>query len=306
MMAQESISNIAQLVFLAQLKAIQTQLNGCIEGKDPIHLHDLRVANRRTRAAMSEFKDLLPQEIFSKYQNDFRWIHKITGEVRDLDVSLAHIPGYLKGIPKDWRPHLHPMQELLETKRAKAQIVLREQLGSQRVQEILDGWAQLLESGDFDSGSLAQEQAREYGCRKIVKRYRKVRKKGLTLTKKTRAEKFHDYRITIKRLRYLMEFLRPVIDSEEYSQLRTGLKTVQDAFGAYQDTDVQMERLLEVANELHSSRQSAETLLALGQLIGILEKKLRRSKKDSLRQVRWLVGDSTARLFQSCFQYPVD
>ena len=103
-----------------------------------------------------------------------------------------------------------------------------------------------------------------------------------------------------------MEFLRPVIESEDYARLRTGLKTTQDAFGAFQDADVQVGKIEEFALELHEAGESAETLLAMGLLLGILEKNKKRSKKDCLRQTRWLVGDSTARIFQSCFQYPVE
>jgi len=74
-MNQLSISEIALGVFLTQLHAIQAHLAGCIEGNDPIHLHDLRVANRRTRAALVEFKSLFPQEYLAEYQESFRWIH---------------------------------------------------------------------------------------------------------------------------------------------------------------------------------------------------------------------------------------
>jgi CHAD domain-containing protein len=306
MMAQKTISEIANEVFLTQLESIQTHLDGCIAGEDPIHLHDLRVANRRTREAIREFRGLLSEEVFLQYQKDFRWIHKITGEVRDLDVSLAHIPGYLKAMPKEWRPFLNPMQELLEHKRSKAQQLLSKKLRSERVQDILSSWFHYLNSDQFGIGPTSQEPASEVGCRMIVKRYRKLRKRGKKLRKKTPAEKFHSYRINIKRLRYLMEFLRSEIDSDVYTKLRTGLKSVQDAFGAFQDADVQRERLLEVASELNQAGASTETLLALGQLIGILEKKIKQSKKNCLRKVRWFVSDPTARSFQACFQYPVN
>ena len=300
-----TISEIAMGAFQAQIHAIQTHLDGCIEGKDPIHLHDLRVANRRTREALGEFKDLLPEDINSRFQRDFRWLHKITGEVRDLDVSLAYFSEYQKDIPTDWRPHLLPMQRLLEGKREKAQLILKDQLASKRLNEVLSDWSKILDDGSLNGSSFSLEPAREFGCRLIVKRYRKVRNKGLKLSKKTPAERFHAYRINIKRLRYLMEFLRPVIDGEDYTRLRTGLKTVQDAFGAFQDADVQTEKIGQLALELHQVGESAETLLAMGQLLGILEKKRKRVKKECLRQTRWLVGDSTARTFQSCFQYPV-
>jgi len=111
-----NLSEIARGVFQTQLQAMQMHLEGCIKGSDPIHLHDLRVANRRTRAALIEFKKLLPENIFQNYQQDFRWIHQMTGGVRDLDVVLSYYRILRKEIPKPWRPHLKPLQDLLDKK----------------------------------------------------------------------------------------------------------------------------------------------------------------------------------------------
>jgi hypothetical protein len=47
-------------------------------------------------------------------------------------------------------------------------------------------------------------------------------------------------------------------------------------------------------------------VLAIGQLLGTLEKMQRQSKKACIKQVRWITEDTTARVFQSCFQYPVE
>ena len=80
---------------------MHANLEGCVVGQDPIHLHDLRVANRRIRAALNEFKDLFPGDVFSKYQDEFHWIHQVTAQVRDLDVNLQHYSGYKSQIPKE-------------------------------------------------------------------------------------------------------------------------------------------------------------------------------------------------------------
>ena len=145
-MTQLSVSEIARGVFLTQLQAIQAHLDGCIEGNDPIHLHDLRVANRRTRAALVEFKSLFPQNTLAEYQESFRWIHQFAGEVRDLDVGLQHFPIYQQQIPKTWRTHLEPLRTLLESKRKVAQKELVKNLRSDRLAKTLSSWSELLES----------------------------------------------------------------------------------------------------------------------------------------------------------------
>jgi CHAD domain-containing protein len=301
-----NISEIARGVFQSQLGSIQLHLEGCIEGADPIHLHDLRVANRRTRAALTEFKMLMPGEVFHKFQQDFRWIHRITGTVRDLDVTISHYPEFKNEIPKSWRSHLKPMRRLLAKKRDAAQIELADVLRSTRIRDILKDWQDHLDSGVIHTNGLGMEDAREYGGKSIVRRYCGIQREGETLTKKTPAAVLHEFRIEVKKLRYLMEFYRPVMDQEDFEKLRAGLKSVQDIFGEFQDTDVQAGKLHDLAVELHRDGANPETLLAIGQLMGLLESRLRKSKKRCLRQLRWLISDSVARNFQSCFLYPVD
>ncbi|MCJ7717606.1 MAG: CHAD domain-containing protein [Anaerolineales bacterium] len=300
------LTEIARGVFFAQLGAMQHLLQGCIEGKEPLFLHDLRVANRRTRVALIIFKDLLPEKIFLQYQLDFQWVHQITGGVRDLDIGLSYFPFYVKQVPKSWRSHLEPLKSLMEEKRKTAQGELARVLGSEKMSGIINSWTNLLQSGILEGNSISQEPAREYGCQRIVKRFKQLRKRGLKLSKNTAAEKYHEFRINVKELRYLMEFFHPVMDHEELEKLKIDLKSVQDAFGDFQDTEVQLINLRLFTQELHQEGVSLDTLLALGQLLGVFEKKLSRSKKNCLKQARRITTDSTARAFQSCFQYPVE
>lgn len=301
-----NLTEIARGVFQSQLQTMQLHLDGCIEGKDPIHLHDLRVANRRTRAALIEFKKLLPEDTRQRYQQDFHWLHSETGEVRDLDVILSHYPTLKKEIPKVWRPHLKPLRLLVEKKRKIAQVELSGVLQSGRVNAILQSWADLLAGGITDETSLSLEDAREYGCLWIVKRYRQLQKEGQNLSKNTPAEIYHDYRILVKKLRYMMEFFRPVMDQDEFEKICNNLKTVQYTFGLFQDTEIQILNLRKLAEELFEQGVGVDTLLALGQLLGVLQKRLSRAKKKCLEQTHWLISEVSARAFQSCFQYPVD
>jgi CHAD domain-containing protein len=300
------LSEIVRIAFQTQLERMQLNLGGCIEGVDPIHLHDLRVANRRTRVALSEFKLLLPEDIFRQYQDDFRWIHQVTGPVRDLDVGLSHFPFYKKKISKNWRSDLIPARELLENKRQAAQEELAGILESTKTETIFSSWSALLKEGVLERNEYALEPAREFGCRRIIKRYRKVRQRGARLRKKTPSNIYHDLRLRVKKLRYLMEFFHPVLDKQETDRLRVELKKVQDALGAFQDAEVQVANLIQMAEILQEGDSSLHSVLALGQLIGSYEKEIRRSKRESLKAVRWLISDPAARDFQSCFMYLVD
>ena len=301
-----TVSEIARGVFQNQLQAMRANLDGCIAGQDPIYLHDMRVANRRVRAALIEFKALFPDDSINRYQDEFQWIHQVTTKVRDLDVNLQHYAGYKSQIPKEWRPFLEPLRELILDKRKSAQEVLIQDLRSARMTAILIDPKNNLIDDMLLSSALSLESAKEYGCRRIIKRYKQVRKKGGKLTKKTPADDFHNYRITVKKLRYMMEFFQQVLDDDGYIVLRRGLKNVQDAFGAFQDAKVQANQLRNFADELFLTGASVNTLLSIGQLLFSVDKKGRQSKKACLKQVNWILDDATARAFQTCFQYPVE
>jgi CHAD domain-containing protein len=158
----------------------------------------------------------------------------------------------------------------------------------------------------LEGSEYALEPAREFGCRRIIKRFNKIRKIGLEIGKGTPAKQVHEFRIEVKKLRYLMECFHPVFDPEEIAKVRSELKTVQDELGTYQDAEVQVAKLVQLAGDLQGSGSGLEPILALGQLIGIYEKEIRQCRKRSLKVVRWLTGDPAAREFQSCFKYPVE
>jgi len=96
-----------------------------------------------------------------------------------------------------------------------------------------------------------------------VKRYRKLQKKGQSLSKKAPAEDYHDFRIMVKKLYYLLEFFRPSMDQEEFDKIRGNLKAVQDVFGVFRDTEIQLLNLRELSGEIFELDASLDIMLAL-------------------------------------------
>ena len=113
-----------RLICRQQLEAIVQNLPGARQGRDPEELHDLRVAVRRTRSAISEFRKVFPAERLDHFRSELRWLGEITGPVRDLDVYLEHLPAYRALLPADAGPALEPFRTFLlhqrRTERADA------------------------------------------------------------------------------------------------------------------------------------------------------------------------------------------
>src|SRR4029450_7505707 len=68
-------------------------------GDDVEELHDMRVASRRLRAALSLFADVLPPSAAS-FGDDLRWLGRALGAVRDFDVQLEQLDGWLAPVPR--------------------------------------------------------------------------------------------------------------------------------------------------------------------------------------------------------------
>lgn len=106
--AQISIVDALYQICRQQLGTIEQHLPGALLGHDPEELHDLRVAVRRTRTVLGEFRKFFPEEILFRFRTEFRWIAVATGPVRDLDVYLQILPDYQKLLPADTSGDLEP------------------------------------------------------------------------------------------------------------------------------------------------------------------------------------------------------
>ena len=82
--ADVSVRKILRSLFVT----LRSNANGVAEDANTKCLHDLRVANRRTRSALSQIKGVLPVSVIEYFQPEFKWLGNVTGPCRDLDVFL--------------------------------------------------------------------------------------------------------------------------------------------------------------------------------------------------------------------------
>ena len=61
---------------------------------DSEFLHDLRVATRRTRSALTQVKHVPANDVVSDFRQRFAWLGQVTGPTRDLDVFLLEPPRF--------------------------------------------------------------------------------------------------------------------------------------------------------------------------------------------------------------------
>ncbi|MGH2915904.1 MAG: CHAD domain-containing protein, partial [Solirubrobacteraceae bacterium] len=86
---------------------------GAIAGVDDEHLHQLRIAVRRTRTVARRFAGVFSPIELAGFASELRWLQRATGEARDLDVYVAQLGSLSKLLPRGARGDLAPLSPTL-------------------------------------------------------------------------------------------------------------------------------------------------------------------------------------------------
>ncbi|MEJ2698108.1 MAG: CHAD domain-containing protein [Desulfuromonadales bacterium] len=293
----------ARYILLSLLEAMRANEEGTLSDKDPEALHDFRVALRRTRSALGQFKRVLPKEALERFRPEFAWLGEVTGPVRDLDVFLLRLDNYRQSLPEAFREDLTPLGRFLETRRQGERSRLSDSLASQRYLNLKRDWADFLGSpGGSGEPSEAECPVAELAARRIRKVLRRALREGGGIGKDSPPEELHELRKTCKKLRYLLEFFQELYPPKKIARLISALKTLQDNLGDFQDFQVQSEALLQFADRMASEGEpSPRTLMAMGMLVGDLRHRQRQARDEFAGRFADFSRKKNLRLYDELF-----
>jgi CHAD domain-containing protein len=281
--ADQRADSAVKTILLHQLAVIEAKQAGTLTRLDTEFLHDLRVAARRTRSALGQLKGVFPDRVVHRYATGFAWLGQITGDPRDLDVYLLGFDDLKALLPLPLREDLEPLRSELERRREDAYRLLGQRLNSRAFRRLLDGWRAFLERpvARRPRAPNARVSIKAMADRRIHKLFRRALRQGRTIESDSPPERLHELRKTCKKLRYLMEFFQCLYTEEAIRSAIRQLKQLQDHLGAFQDVHAQLAWLRKLAEELGSSHAVAtDTLLAMGALLGILEKRQEKLREE--------------------------
>ncbi len=247
-----SMGELAFAVVRRQYAVLRAKEPGTRLGEDPEELHDMRVATRRLRAALSLFEDVFPVRAHA-YREELGWLGRTLGAVRDLDVQLAGLDdeaavtaGWSDGIPGDGHDPLTDLSELLMREREEARVHMLAALDSVRWERLAKGLAAMAQQGPARRSVATRVPAVIGMPDLIVARHEAVAKAAKRAKKSRVVTDFHRLRIKCKRLRYSLEFASEVYGGRTGRYVRE-LTAVQDELGLMQDAEVASLRLAELA-----------------------------------------------------------
>ncbi len=255
------------------LNIIVLNEKGIKQDIDTEFLHDFRVAVRRTRSALSQLKKLLPKDEGKKFKADFKYLGRLTNELRDLDVYLLNRKKYITMLPAELQADLDLLFRSLTAEREKQHRKITLALNSAKYRQVIRDWKSFL-SSDADKFGLPPatgEPIIGVARKTIYKKYKQVISLGQEIIQNNDSEKLHTLRIDCKELRYLMEFFSSLFPEKDIGYLLRQLKRLQDNLGDFNDFHVQQEKLKGFLDTLPPKDSGVlKTALAIGCLVGNL------------------------------------
>jgi CHAD domain-containing protein/CYTH domain-containing protein len=201
-------------------------------------LHDFRVALRRLRSLLKDYRRLLREGIPSKQARAIRDIARSTGVARDAEVQLEWLTTQREELDSDARDALSWMVKKLEERRQTAYAAVRGNV-LRRFAELEKKLRRGLSRCKSTVGPgtapatfalAAAEMVRRAGT-KLVRTLEAVRAP-------TDAEEAHRARIQAKRLRYLLEPLHGTALEQPAGRLVSSAKVLQEVLGNLHDMHV--------------------------------------------------------------------
>jgi len=224
-------------------------------------IHQMRVALRRLRSAMSMFKEMLDGPETESLRDEWRWLQQTLGAARDWDVLLADTVapmretlGGLAGYER--------LCALIADRRQRARAVALAELAAPRLPKLMLRLGLWIESAGKDS-PLGAKPVAELARLILDKRHRRVRREMARFPELS-IEGRHQCRIDIKKLRYAVDFFASLYPVKRGQRLLPLLAALQDRLGALNDVAVAREKL----EALVLQDGSADLAWAAGQLVG--------------------------------------
>ena len=303
--AQMPASVAVATLLLGLLDTLEHNVDGTLRDIDTEFLHDLRVAVRRTRAAIKLLGDVLPAGLAASYAAEFKWLGDLTTPTRDLDVHLLGFDATAAQLVAAKPADLQPFRAFLVRRRAREFRRLAAGLRSARFRTLTDHWRKALlevrDAGRPPRGPTADELA----VAKTARTFRRVAAQGGAITAASPPESLHDLRKRCKELRYVLEFFAPLHDPVVYRKVVGDLKQLQDCLGEFQDSQVQREEIGAMADAMLAERAApAATLLAMGEIAANLAHRQAEARTDFAQRFTRFAGPAGQQRFRALLTRP--
>ena len=245
-------------------------------------MHQMRVACRRLRSALTVYRPLLDREVTEPLRDELQWLGEELGAARDAEVVREHLRGLVAAEP-DGLVHGPVVERIVATMDARYRAAHDEALltlDTPRYFVLLDALDVLAAAPPFLAGAVADGPA-DAVLKPLV---RKTWKRTARLVEAARAAAdpaehdllLHDVRKAAKRARYAGESLTDAF-GKDAKRFAKQMASVQEVLGEHQDSVVIRGYLAELAA---AAQAAGEPTFTYGRLHALEEVRGRTTERD--------------------------
>jgi CHAD domain-containing protein len=216
-------------------------------GSSQDRVHRLRVATRRTLAAIDAFADLVPLRQRMWFRKKLRRLRRAAGDARDLDVLTMRLAG---------APAKNGRSSAAASARGRLIAMLaRQQDGSrQPIRDVVERLMVADWTGRVDRlVARVAESGRKTSFERYARRHLKpfvLRFFGEADRRLRSAEELHDLRIHGKKLRYALEIFAGVLEPDVRERCEASLERLQETLGEFTDHAAAADRFRRWSHEV--------------------------------------------------------
>lgn len=264
-------SKVLQALFIELIYEAKSHVPAVLTQDDDEELHQYRVALRKMHSILHEFHACMDNDIYDLLKLELKSMVSPTNELRDLDVFLANMDAYKAMLQPRHKKSIVTVENRLKKARGKSFEGVKQFVRSPEYLGMLSVVNDLTKEDKFYS--TCSLNPIDKVLKNLVKeRYRTIRKAAGKLTKKDDPMAFHKLRLSVKKLRYLIDTFAHLFKPTVHTRVAKRLKSFQTRLGRLQDIHIQTEH---VAGEMKAGDEAAELLLIV----------LKNERKKSLKKV---------------------
>jgi len=230
---------------------------------EPEGVHSMRVASRRLRGALRDFRPYLNGRKINSTVKKIRSLADALGEVRDQDVAILALENLSAQTVAEVSTALQKVVVDRKAISGSARDLLQQSLLDEHLKQLESDFRAALEAAtDGDESSQGTEEARSYiGVARLVinERLNELEKLSNSLYTPLDSRALHAMRIAVKRLRYAIELFHDCFGKKILRFSKTAAR-MQDSLGNLHDCDVWIEGFGQL---IHDSKERQESEYAL-------------------------------------------
>ncbi len=252
-----------QRVLLARLAEMCGFRAQALDWSDVEGVHDMRVASRRLRSTLRDFKPYLRGRKLAAAADDLKSVADALGAVRDEDVAIMALEELRSDAPENVATGVAELVDERRARQATARVALSRAITEERLAELQAEFRADVERAieprprrRKKKKSAADLGFREVGREIILARLAELRELSKSLYSPFRVAALHEMRIAAKRLRYVMELFAPCW-GEALNEHASEVAELQTSLGELHDCDVWLEGFGRMLLDFHKREKRA-------------------------------------------------